>query len=95
MCQNHSLQDFSEATADGQSDVDPDHSQTGGDERRDGKNTGTAGDDRSPEDDGETTADPMAATYSAGEGTCGACGHRVETRWRSEGSLVCTDCKEW
>lgn len=41
--------------------------------------------------------DPLAPTYwwSGNGGTCGACGARVEERWRADDAYVCVDCKDW
>ena len=40
---------------------------------------------------------PAASTFAfSPEGApCGACGARVERRWRDEAGLVCGDCKNW
>lgn len=46
-----------------------------------------------------TTADvePAVSTYawSSDETACEACGERVERRWRDDGELVCSACKDW
>lgn len=40
---------------------------------------------------------PATTTYAwTGDGaTCTDCGEVVERRWEQDGSLVCSECKEW
>ncbi|MBV0924164.1 hypothetical protein KTS45_08085 [Halomicroarcula limicola] len=45
---------------------------------------------------GEEVAAATTTYAWSGEGAaCGACGETVERRWQQDGSLVCSDCKEW
>ncbi|WP_226004577.1 DUF7573 domain-containing protein [Natrinema salinisoli] len=51
--------------------------------------------DESEDGSGETAGDTGFSTYAWGTYTCSQCEGASTRVWRSDGELVCIDCKTW
>ncbi|PGF16221.1 hypothetical protein CP556_08915 [Natrinema sp. CBA1119] len=105
MTDDATLSDFASAATDESND----DSSTKGD--GDGDSTAEADADPTPEagaepasgvdsdtpsaDAEDSTGEAGLSTYAWGEFDCGQCDGATDRVWRSDGDLVCPDCKEW
>ncbi|QLK24340.1 hypothetical protein HYG81_09355 [Natrinema zhouii] len=56
---------------------------------------GTVDTGASADGPGEKRSETVFSTYAWGTYTCSQCGDETDSVWRSDGELVCPECKEW